>query len=248
MWTPVWEVTSDLRSAFRRTLIPVGLVSCACSGLPDNSQVYGNVLVNVTVPAAIRTTGGTYLVANDQGESVRFGTLTSDLAPFQLLLPQGPDYVLSVNTFGRKPRSAISLECEGFRKFDVIRMRHAEINLPLDCGELWPEEPTPEPPPMATVCGIEALVVGPLQQLVGARIHANVTATPTESRFTWDTSDPGVGHYTHPESDSVSQTEFECDTAGEVTLTLVVSSDGCADEASLQVSCIAWSESDAGSY
>jgi hypothetical protein len=252
MWTPVWQdLPIDLRLSVRQALAPVALASVAqlvfaCSADPDSPQVYGTVTVNLTVPASVKTAGGTYLVANDEGEPIRFGTLTSALVPLQLTLPQGPDYVLSVNALGRQRRSSISLECEGFRKFDVIRMRQTEINLALDCGDLWPEEPPPEPPPMTPTCGIEALVVGPLQQRVGATVHANVSATAVESRFTWLTSDSDVGHFTHPDSDSVSQTGFSCDAVGSVTLTLVVSSEGCSDEASVQVSCQAWSESDAG--
>jgi hypothetical protein len=254
MWTPVWEeLPIDLRFAVRRALTPVALtylaqLTSACSAHPGSPQIYGTVTVNVSVPASIKTAGGTYLVSNDAGEPVRFGTLTSALVPIQLTLPQGPDYVLSVNTLGRKRRSPISLECEGFRKFDVIRLRHTEINLMLDCGDLWPEEPPPEPPPMTPACGIEALVVGPLRQMVGATVHANVTATAVESRFTWLTSDSDVGHFTHPTSDSVSQTGFSCDAVGNVTLTLVVASEGCSDEASVQVSCLPWSETDAGTY
>lgn len=220
--------------------------ACACSAQNGGPQNYGTVIVNVSVPNGVKTSGGTYLVASSHGEPVRFGTLTADLAPIQLVLPQDADYVLSVNTLGRKRNKPIDMECEGFRKFDVFRGETHDLPLPLACNPLWPPAPDPEPATPAVECGIDALVVGPLRQLIGAEINASVSATPTESDFEWMTSDSDVGHYTHPDSDNVSQTGFVCDEAGEATLTLVVSSEGCSDEASVQVTCVDWPVLDAG--
>ncbi len=247
MWNQVRDgLPSYLRPHVRRSLVHLALLTCACSSSPSGPHNDGTVLVNVTAPKSVKTAGATYMVANNQGESVRFGTLTSELDPVELVLPRGPDYVLAVNALGRKRDTALSLECEGFRKFDVFRQEQTLINLTLDCGELWPEEPAPEEPPVLTACGIEALVVGPLRQLVGAEIEASVTAVPEESRFTWLTSDSEVGHFTHPESDNVSRTAFMCEAPGETTLTLVVASHACSDEASVQVTCVTGGDSDAG--
>lgn len=236
-----------MRLVADRRLAALALSTCACSGAPESPQVYGTVIVDVVVPEAVVMTGGTYLVSNDRGEPVRFGTLGASSKTIRLVLPQDPDYLLSVNTVGRKRREGVSLECEGFRKFDVIRLRETQLTLRLDCGEMWPAPP-PEPRPPAAVCGIEALVVGPLRQLVGSSISASVSAATDESRFRWFTSNSDVGHFGHPESDSVSQTEFSCDAAGEATLTLVVSSEGCSDEASVQVYCLESDPYDAGTY
>lgn len=245
---PPYDLDS-LRRKLRHWLAPLALCASACSAQPGGSQNYGTVLVTVSVPTGIKTAGGTYLVASNHGEAVRFGTLTADLEPLQLVLPQGADYVLSVNTLGRKPRQPIDVECEGFRRFDVFRQQTQELSLPLLCSPLWPPAPRPEPPPTAAECGIDALVVGPLRQLVGAEINATVSATPTESQFEWSSSSSDIGHYTHPDSDNVSQTGFVCDEAGKTTLTLVVSSESCSDEASVDVTCVDWpAVFDAGSH
>jgi hypothetical protein len=234
------------RRKLRHLLAPLTLYVCACSAQNGGPQNYGTVIVNVSVPSGIKTSGGTYLVASSHGEPVRFGTLTADLAPIQLVLPQAADYVLSVNTLGHKSNKPVDMECEGFRKFDVFRKETHELPLPLVCSPLWPPAPEPEPPVPPVECGIDALVVGPLRQLVGAEVNASVSATPAESDFEWMASDSDIGHYTHPDSDNVSQTSFVCDEAGQATLTLVVSSEGCSDEASVQITCVDWPVLDAG--
>jgi hypothetical protein len=248
MWTAVWpHVPSNMRLVARRGLALMALSACACSAAPESLRIYGTVIVDVVVPEPIVMTGGTYLVSNDRGEPVRFGSLSPSSTTLHLLLPQDPDYVLSVNTLGRQQGKGVSLECGGFRKFDVIRLRETQLTLRLDCGELWPAPPT-QPHPADPTCGIEALVVGPLRQLVGSSIAASVSAASDESRFRWFTSDSDVGHFGHPESDSVSHTEFNCDSAGEATLTVVISSGRCSDEASVRVSCVEWEPVDAGTY
>ncbi len=247
MWIQVRDGLSNcLRRQVFRSLVHLALLTCACSSSSSGTQNDGTVLLNVTTPKSVKTVGATYMVANNQGEPVRFGTLTSELDPVELVLPRGLDYVLAVNALGRKRDTALSLECEGFRKFDVFRQEQALINLTLDCGELWPEEPAPEAPPASSACGIDAFVVGPLRQLVGAEIEVNVTAVPAETRFTWLTSEPALGQFTHPESDNVSRTSFLCEGPGETTLTLVAASDACSDEANMQVTCVMSGDLDAG--
>lgn len=247
MWTQVRkELPSCLRLIARHSLVNLALLTCACSSRDSGPRPTGTVVLKVTTPESVNTAGATYLLANNQGEPVRVGTLTSEFSPVEIVLPTGPDYVVAVNALARRPGSSLSLECEGFRKFDVFRMEEALINLTLDCGELWPEEPAPEVPPGLPECGIEGLVVGPLRQLIGAEIYAAVAEAAPESRFSWHTSDPEVGRFTHPESYNVSETDFTCETVGETTLTLVVASETCSDRASVQVTCVAWGEPDAG--
>lgn len=236
-----------LDAAVHGMVVVLAASTIACSSTPESLPIYGTVVVELRVPRGVVPLGGTYLVTSDDGDPVRFGTLTPKLEPLRLVLPQDPDYVLSVNALARKGRRGVSLECEGFRKFDVIRLRETTFPLTLDCDGLWPDTPPPGPPSPDAGCGIEALVVGPLRQSIGASVHASATATPDgDTRFVWGTSDTEIGAFTHPETDSVAQTEFTCYQPGVTTLSLVVSSSHCTDEATVRVECVASSSGDAG--
>lgn len=243
MWSFDWA------SGFRRfkalNWIGVALLSAACSDGGGANGAYGTLALEVEAPRSIRTTSATYLLANHRGEVMRLGSLTPDLEPLEFSVPQGADYLLSVNAFGRKRNGSFDLECEAAKRFDVFAHERNRVVLKLACQQLWTDETAPD----ASVpkhCGIQTFVVGPLRQLVGSRIHASVTTVPVDARVRWRVKNSDVGYFTHRESAPVRETDFVCAAEGTSALTLSVTSAECHDEASVEISCVSGLGSDGG--
>lgn len=226
------------------TLLCLSLGSCSSPRQVQPPR--GTVLLEATLPEGVQTSGGSYELIDHAGELVRFGTLPTPFAPLPIVVEEGPDYVVSINALGYRKRGPVDLECEGFRKFDVFGGEQVRIPVKLACHELWPGAVENDASSPTEVCGVDALVVAPLQQQVGASIHVSADVISDDASFTWTSSSSAVGHFDEVTQDDPTTTRFKCDAVGRASIGLKMTGPGCEDSATVQIECLPNDEHDAG--